>query len=310
LLKYILSRLGQAVIVLLLATIVTFVLVNVAPGDPVITMLQKRADQAQIDRVRRELGLDKPLINQYFDFLTKAIRFDFGNSYSNRIPVMQLIKQAFPVTIKLGLWSLLFAAIFGITVGTLSAVFRGTLIDKFIMLLAIFQISAPAFWFAMMLQIFFGLHLKILPVSGMSHPLWMVLPVTVLGLRYGAMSARLIRTSMLDALSQDYVRTAKAKGVADILVVMKHVLKNASIPIMTMLGGMLRSMLSGAVVVERVFGIQGMGKLAIDAVMSRDINIIQATCLYSAFLFVIINLIVDLTYGLLDPRIRITGGAK
>jgi peptide/nickel transport system permease protein len=218
--------------------------------------------------------------------------------------------QAFPVTLKLGLFSLLFAAVFGITVGTISAVFRGKIIDKIIMLLAIFQISAPVFWFAMLLQILFGLNLRLLPVSGMSHPLWMVLPVTVLGLRYGAMSARLIRTNMLEALSQDYVRTARAKGVAEFFVIMKHVFKNAGVPILTLLGGMLRSLLSGAFVVERVFGIQGLGKLAIDAVMARDLNIIQATVMYSALLFVGINLIVDLSYGLLDPRIRIVGGIK
>jgi peptide/nickel transport system permease protein len=308
--KYILIRLSQAALVLLLATVVTFALVIIAPGDPVLLMLEKRADEATIDRVRHELGLDKPLSVQYADFLYKAVRFDFGNSYSNKIPVKELVMQAFPVTLKLGLFSLLFAAVFGITVGTVSAVFRGKIIDKIIMLLAIFQISAPVFWFAMLLQILFGLNLRLLPVSGMSHPLWMVLPVTVLGLRYGAMSARLIRTNMLEALSQDYVRTARAKGVSGFFVVMKHVFKNAAIPILTLLGGMLRSLLSGAFVVERVFGIQGLGKLAIDAVMSRDLNIIQATVMYSALLFVVINLIVDLSYGLLDPRIRIAGGVK
>jgi peptide/nickel transport system permease protein len=308
--KYILIRLSQAALVLLLATIVTFGLIIAAPGDPVLLMLQKRADQATIDRVRHELGLDKPMPVQYADFLYKAIRFDFGRSYSSKIPVKELVMQAFPVTLKLGLFSLLFAACFGITIGTISAVFRGKIIDKIIMLLAIFQISMPVFWFAMLLQILFGLNLRLLPISGMSHPLWMVLPVTVLGLRWGAMSARLIRTNMLDALSQDYVRTARAKGVSDFLVVMKHVFKNAAIPILTLLGGMLRSLLSGAFVVERVFGIQGLGKLAIDAVMSRDLNIIQATVMYSALLFVGINLIVDLSYGLLDPRIRIAGGVK
>ena len=308
--KYIIGRLLQAVLVLFLATVVTFGLVIVAPGDPVLLMLQKRADDATIARVRHELGLDRPLIVQYTDFIYKAVHFDFGKSYSNKIPVSELIKQAFPVTIRLGLLALLFAAVFGITVGTLAAVFRAKIIDKIIMLFAMFQISAPVFWFAMILQLFLGLHLRLLPVSGMSHPLWMVLPVTVLGLRYGAVSARLVRTNMLDALSQDYVRTARAKGVAEFPIIMQHVFKNASIPILTLLGGMLRSMLSGAIVVERVFGIQGMGKLAIDAVMSRDLNIIQATVMYSALLFVVINLIVDLSYGLLDPRIRITGGEK
>ena len=299
----------QAVIVLFMTSLVTFFLVNVAPGDPVISMLQKRADQATIDRVRHELGLDKPLVTQYTDFLLRAVRFDFGRSYSHKIPVAEMISKAFPVTLRLGLFSLIFAAVFGISVGTISAVFRGKIIDKIIMILAIFQISAPTFWFAMILQIVFGLQLKWLPVSGMSG-MWMVLPVTVLGLRYGAVSARLIRTNMLDALSQDYVRTAREKGVTEFLVVMKHVFKNASIPILTLFGNQLRSMLSGAIVVERVFGIQGLGKVAIDGVMSRDINTIQGTVLYSAFLFVIINLIVDLTYGLLDPRIRITSGAK
>jgi peptide/nickel transport system permease protein len=308
--KYILVRLSQAAIVLFLATIVTFGLVIAAPGDPVLLMLQKRADQAAIDRIRHELELDKPLLVQYTDFLYKAVRFDFGKSYSNKIPVKELVMQAFPVTLKLGFFSLLFTAVFGITVGTVSAVFRGRIIDKIIMLLAVFQISMPVFWFAILLQIVFGLNLHLLPISGMSHPLWMVLPVTVLGLRWGAASARLIRTYMLEALSQDYVRTARAKGVADFFVIMKHVFKNAAIPILTLLGGMLRSLLSGAFVVERVFGIQGLGKLAIDAVMARDINIIQATVMYSALLFVGINLIVDLSYSLLDPRIRIMGGIK
>jgi len=291
-----------------MTSVVTFLLVNVAPGDPVILMLQKRADQATIDRVRHELGLDKPLLAQYTDFLSKAVRFDFGRSYSHKIPVAEMIMMAFPVTLKLGFFSLIFAAAFGITVGTVSAVFRGRIIDKVIMIFAIFQISAPTFWFAMLLQILFGLRLKWLPVSGMSG-MWMVLPVAVLGLRYGAVSARLIRTNILDALSQDYVRTARAKGVAEFLVIMKHVFKNASIPILTLFGNQLRAMLGGAIVVERVFGIQGLGKVAIDAVMSRDINIIQGTVLYSAFLFVIINLVVDLSYGMLDPRIRIAGGA-
>jgi peptide/nickel transport system permease protein len=308
--KYILIRVSQAALVLLLATVVTFGLVIAAPGDPVLLMLQKRADQTTIDSVRHELGLDRPLLVQYADFLYKAVHFDFGKSYSNKIPVKELVMQAFPVTLKLGLFSLLFATVFGITVGTVCAVFRGKIVDKILMLLAMLQISTPVFWFAMLLQILFGLKLHLLPISGMSHPLWMALPVTVLGLRWGATSARLIRTYMLEALSQDYVRTAKAKGVADFFVVMKLVFKNAAIPILTLLGGMLRSLLSGAFVVERVFGIQGLGKLAIDAVMARDINIIQATVMYSALLFVAINLIVDLSYGLLDPRIRIVGEGK
>lgn len=307
--KYLFNRIWQAVIVLIGVTLVTFILLNVAPGDPVLVMLQKRADQATVDRVRHELGLDRPLYVQYFDFVGKAVQGDFGKSYFQKTPVLEMLNNGFKVTVKIGGLALVVSIGFGLIMGTLAALFRGKLIDRVLMFIAMLGVSAPIFWIAVIMQIIFGLQLKWLPISGMKDPRWLIMPVLVLGFNYGAAAARLIRTNMLDALGQDYVRTARAKGVGEGLVVAKHVLKNAAIPIVTLTGMQLRSMLTGAMVLETVFSLNGLGKITFAAISARDIPIIQGSVLYSAVLYVVINLIVDLLYGVLDPRIRITKGA-
>lgn len=307
--KYLFNRIWQAVIVLIGVTLVTFILLNVAPGDPVLVMLQKRADQATVDRVRHELGLDRPLYVQYFDFVGKAVQGDFGKSYFQKTPVLEMLNNGFKVTVKIGGLALVVSIGFGLIMGTLAALFRGKLIDRVLMFIAMLGVSAPIFWIAVIMQIVFGLQLKWLPISGMKDPRWLIMPVLVLGFNYGAAAARLIRTNMLDALGQDYVRTARAKGVGEGLVVAKHVLKNAAIPIVTLTGMQLRSMLTGAMVLETVFSLNGLGKITFAAISARDIPIIQGSVLYSAVLYVVINLIVDLLYGVLDPRIRITKGA-
>lgn len=307
--KYLLNRVWQAAIVLIGVTLVTFILLNVAPGDPVLIMLQKRADEATINRVRHEMGLDRPLPVQYVDFVARSVRGDFGKSYFQKIPVLEMLNDGFRVTIKIGGLALLVSIGFGLLMGTLAAVFRGKIIDRVLMFIAMLGVSAPIFWIAVVMQIIFGLNLKWLPISGMKDPKWLIMPVLVLGFNYGAGSARLIRTNMLDALGQDYVRTARAKGVGEGVVVLKHVLKNAAIPIVTLTGMQLRSMLTGAMVLETVFSINGLGKITFAAISARDMPIIQGSVLYSAALYVVINLIVDLLYGVLDPRIRITKGA-
>ncbi|NCB04038.1 MAG: ABC transporter permease [Clostridia bacterium] len=307
--KYLFNRIWQAVIVLIGVTLVTFILLNVAPGDPVLVMLQKRADQATVERVRHELGLDRPLYVQYFDFVGKAVQGDLGKSYFQKTPVLEMLNNGFKVTVKIGGLALVVSIGFGLIMGTLAALFRGKLIDRVLMFIAMLGVSAPIFWIAVIMQIIFGLQLKWLPISGMKDPRWLIMPVLVLGFNYGAAAARLIRTNMLDALGQDYVRTARAKGVGEGLVVAKHVLKNAAIPIVTLTGMQLRSMLTGAMVLETVFSLNGLGKITFAAISARDIPIIQGSVLYSAVLYVVINLIVDLLYGVLDPRIRITKGA-
>lgn len=308
-LKYILSRIWQSVIVLIGVTLVTFILLNVVPGDPVLVMLNKRADAETVERVRHELGLDRPLYVQYIDFISGAVRGDLGESYFQKRPVTEMLNQGFALTFRLGALSLVFSVIFGLLIGTLAALFRGKFLDHFLMFIAMLGISMPIFWLGVLLQILLGLNLGLLPISGMKQPGWLVMPVICLGISYGASASRLIRTNMLDALGQDYVRTARAKGVSEFVVVGKHVLKNAAIPIVTLVGMQLRSLLTGAMVIEMVFSLHGLGKIAFSAVTSRDIPIVQGCVAYTAAVYVVINLVVDLLYGVLDPRIRIVKGA-
>lgn len=308
--RYVLSRLSQTLVVLFGVSLLTFLLVNVAPGDPVYVMLSKKADEATIQRVREELGTDRPVVVQYIDFVFNAVQGDLGTSYFQKIPVSEIISKAWVVTAKIALVSLAVAAVVGVGVGTVCAVFRGRWVDRISMLLSMVFVSVPPFWVAIILQIIFGLTLKWLPISGQSQPCWIVMPVLCLGVSYGASASRLIRTNMIEVLGEDYIRTAKAKGLGGIIVVCKHALKNAAIPIVTVLGMQLRSLFCGALIVETVFALQGLGDVCFSAISTRDLPIIQGTVLYTAFLYVIINLLVDLLYAVLDPRIRVTSGGK
>jgi len=309
-LKYVLTRISQTIIVLFGVTLLTFILLNVAPGDPVAIMLEKRADPVIIERVRRELGLDRPLHIQYLDYIGKAIRGDLGTSYFQKTPVIDMVVRGFKVTIRLGALSLLLALSIGLVVGTLTAIMRGKWIDRFLMIVTMLGISAPVFWIAVILQIVFGLMLGWLPISGSNRPGWLIMPVVCLGISYGASSARLIRTNMIETLGEEYIRTARAKGVSEILVICKHALKSTAIPIITLAGMQLRSLICGAMVVEAVFSIYGIGSISFNAIQARDIPIIQGCVLYIATVYVLINLSIDLLYGVLDPRIRIESGAK
>ena len=309
-LKFTLRRLYQTIIVLLGVTLVTFTMVNVVPGDPVAVMLQKKADDATINRIRDQMGLNDPLPAQYFRFLTNAVTGDFGNSYFQKKPVMELILRAFSVTGTLAVLVLAFAITLGVLMGTLAAVFRGKWVDRVIMMISTLGMAAPSFWLAIILQLIFGLTLKWLPISGLRQPNAYIMPSVALGMIYAASLARLTRTNILDAMNQDYIRTARSKGVGEFFVVAKHAFKNAGIPILTYLGTLIKSILGGSVLVETIFSINGLGKLLVEAIMKRDIPIIQGCTVYIAAVFVIANLLIDLTYGLFDPRIRVAGPAK
>lgn len=305
-LKYILKRIGESVIVLFLATLLTFVLINIAPGDPVLNMLQKQADEATIERVRHELGLDVPAYRQFLNFIKGALKGDLGDSYFQKIPVTTIVGNAFKITAKLGAFSLLVSTAIGLFVGIIAAIWRNKWPDHTLMFLAMLGISAPVFWVAVILQLVFGLNLRMFPISGQDVAGWLVLPVLCLGTHYGASSARLIRTNMIEVLSQDYVRTARSKGLSEWVVIMKHVLKNAGISVITLVGMQLRSLISGAMVVENVFSLRGIGKVSYNAIISRDIPLVQGCVVYTAAVYVIINLVVDLLYGVLDPRVRLS----
>ncbi|WNV57369.1 ABC transporter permease [Oscillospiraceae bacterium NTUH-002-81] len=302
--QYILKRLGQTFLVLIGITLITFLLLNVVPGDPVAMMLDKRADEATIEKVRHEMGLDVPLHEQYIDFVKGAVKLDFGTSYFTKEVVTDAIVRCFKVTVKLAAMSFLFAVVLGITCGMIAAVYRGRWIDSALMTLSVVGVSAPSFWIAIILQIVIGLKLDLLPISGFDGPLNYILPSIALGTRYAGSIARITRTSMLDVIKQDYIRTARSKGVKESVVIMKHALKNAMIPIVTLVGTELGNMLTGSMLIEKVFSIPGIGKLAVDAMSNRDLPLLQGTVVYIALVFVIVNLVVDLSYALIDPRIR------
>ena len=304
--KYITTRIGQALIVMFLVSLLTFIMINVAPGDPVAVMLEKKADPETVQRVREQLGLDRPYHEQFISFIKGAVTGDLGDSYFQKEPVTEIVGRGFMITVRLGLLALALSVCIGLVVGTLSALFRGTWIDHTLMFIAMLGISAPVFWLAVLMQLAFGLHLRWFPISGSEQPLWLVMPVICLGISYGASSARLVRTNMIEVLSQDYVRTARSKGLSEFVVVGKHVLKNAGISIITLVGMQLRSLISGAMVVETVFSLRGLGSVSYTAIMARDIPLVQGCVLYVAMVYVLVNLVVDLMYGVRDPRIRLS----
>ena len=303
-LSYTGKRLLQTIFVLLGISLITFVLLQVVPGDPVALMLEKRADPETIAKVRKELGLDLPYYVQYLNFIKGAIHLDFGTSYFTKEVVTDALFRCFKVTVKLACMSFIFASVIGIPCGIFAAVKRGKGIDTVVMVLSIIGVSAPAFWVAIILQILFGLKLNILPT-----PASYILPSLALGARYAGNIARITRTSMLEVLGQDYIRTAKAKGAMRWAVILKHALKNAMIPIVTLVGTDFGYMLTGSMLIEKVFSIPGIGKLAVDAMSNRDLPLLEGTVMYIAFVFVVVNLIVDVSYAFLDPRIRYGKGA-
>lgn len=304
--KYFLKRLGQAFIVLIGVTLVTFLLLNVIPGDPVAVMLDKNATPQTVANLRHDWGLDKPLPVQYINFVVNAFKGNLGNSYFEKTPVMAMLLSGLSATLRIGGISFLFSAFIGIICGTLAAVFRGKLADRILMIIAMLGISIPVFWIAIVFQIIFGLKLHWLPISGLKSASGYILPMIALGSTYAGSMARLVRTSVLEAISQDYVKTARAKGVHEAVIIMKHVMRNAAIPIVTLSGTQIKSILTGSMIIETIFSISGVGKIAINAIMVRDIPVIQGTVLYTAALFVLINLVIDLLYGVIDPRIRVS----
>ncbi len=304
--KYITTRIGQALIVMFLVSLLTFIMINVAPGDPVAVMLEKKADPETVQRVREQLGLDRPYHEQFISFIKGAVTGDLGNSYFQKEPVTEILGRSFLITVRIGLLALALSVCIGLVVGTLAALFRGTWIDHSLMFGAMLGISAPSFWLAVLMQLVFGLYLRWLPISGAEQAGWLIMPVICLGISYGASSARLVRTNMIEVLSQDYVRTARSKGLNEFVVVGKHVLKNAGISIITLVGMQLRSLISGAMVIETVFSLRGLGSVSYTAIMARDIPLVQGCVLYVAVVYVLVNLVVDLMYGVLDPRIRLS----
>ncbi|HHW01603.1 MAG TPA: ABC transporter permease [Thermoanaerobacterales bacterium] len=305
-LNYIIRRLIGAIPVVLGVIAVVFILTTIVPGDPARIMVGQRGDPATIEKIRHEMGLDKPLAVQFVDFMKNALTFNLGKSYRNNMTVVQALLIRLPVTIKLAFASMVVAIIVGVPLGIISAVKQYSWFDYGAMFFAILGISAPVFWVALLSVVLFCVILGWIPGTGTGNGEWIyyVLPSVVLGLRPGALIARLTRSSMLEIIRQDFIRTARAKGLAEKVVIMKHALRNALIPVVTIIGIETAGLLSGVVVTEYIFSLPGIGRLSVEALVNRDFPVIRGVVLFMAFLFVLANLIVDLSYPFFDPRIK------
>ena len=304
--RYALKRIVEAIPVFLGVVLVVFLLYSVVPGDPARLLAGQRGDPATIARIRADWGLDKPLYEQFFRFVWQAVRFDLGRSYRNNMDVMDAILQRVPATLELVVAALLVGALIGIAVGVISAVRQNTAVDYLAMFGAVIGISAPTFWIGMLLILVFALKLGWIPGTGYGDGrfVYLILPALTLATRPMALLARITRSSMLETIRQDYIRTARAKGLSEWVVTVKHALRNALIPVVTILGTETASLLGGVVVTETVFSWPGLGRLFVDALTFRDYPIIRGQVLFLATVFILANLIVDLSYALFDPRIR------
>lgn len=304
--RFVLKRILMVIPVLFGVSVIVFSILQLTPGDPAVLALGEFAPPEQLERLREQLGLNDPPHIQYIRWLTKAIRLDLGQSIRSDRPVIQEIKDRLPATGELALYAVLLAALIGIPAGVVSATKPNSVADHVLTVLALAGVSMPVFWQAHMLIMIFAVHLGWLPPSGRLGG-WehLVLPVITLGTSAAASITRMTRATMLEALQQDYVRTARAKGLAERAVIFRHTLRNALIPVVTVIGLEFGGLLAGAVITETIFAWPGIGRLAVDAIRTRDFPLIQGVVMTFAFTYVIINLIVDLIYAYLDPRLRV-----
>ncbi len=303
--SYIVKRLLLAIPTLWGVTLVTFLLMKSIPGDPVIGMVGERADPAVIAQMRTNLGLDRPLAVQYVRYMSLLCRGELGRSHYTNRPVRQSIAEKFPNTIKLAGAAVIFAVLVGLALGMVAAVWRDTFLDRLCSLTASLGIATPVFWLALLLVMLFSYGLGWLPASGMGGgvPVFLILPALSLGTRSAAYLARITRSSMLEVMTQDYLRTARAKGLAEWGVTMRHAARNALIPVVTLAGLDFGSYLNGSVLTETIFGWNGIGRFAMEAIMKRDYPVILGTVLVGAAAFIVVNLIVDVSYAFIDPRV-------
>ncbi|MCL4295447.1 MAG: ABC transporter permease [Anaerolineae bacterium] len=302
--RYLLRRTLQALPLLFLASLVVFLLLHITPGDPVRLMLGEQASDEQVAAVRARMGLDRSLPEQYLSFVGRALQGDLGMSIRAVRPTAELVWLALPATLLLAAAALFLAVIIGLPVGILAALRPGSLFDNLALFLALLGQSIPSFWLGLTLISFVALRWRLLPTSGYGDWQHLVLPACSLAPFLAGIIIRITRTSFIEVLRQDYIRTAYAKGFALSPVVFRHALRNALLPVVTILGLQTGALLGGAVVTETVFGWPGVGQLAVNALSDRDYPVVQAVVLVSALIFIGINLLVDLAYSILDPRIR------
>ena len=303
--RYIIRRLLVSIPLLVFVTIVVFLLMSASPGDPAVLMLGQEATPENVARLHAQLGLDRSLFEQYVIFLMGVARGDLGQSFFTRLPVAGELARAWPATLELSLAAMTIALVVGIPVGILSAVGRGKWFDQIVRVVVLISVSMPIFWLGLLLIYLFAVELRWLPSTGRGTPAQLVLPAISLSTFTLATIVRLTRSSMIESLAEDYMRTARAKGLAERVVVVRHGLKNALIPVVTIVGLQFGQLLAGAALTETVFNWPGLGRLLVTAVFSRDLPMIRGAILLIATIFILSNLLIDVLYTALDPRIRI-----
>jgi peptide/nickel transport system permease protein len=312
--RYLAQKILASIGMLLGIAIVTFTILALAPGDPAQILSQEGATQEQIDHLRQQLGLDQPLPVQFALFLRYAVVGDFGESIFTHEPVRKMIFDRFPLTFTLALGGIIWASIVAIPIGTLAAVRRGSFTDFAVIGMSLFGVSTPVFWRGLVLILLFAIWVPLFPISGIapadSGPVtsmkYFILPWFSLGLTSLGVIARVVRASVLEQLGQDYATTARAKGLHEQAVLYRHILRNALIPIITVIGLQLVGLLSGAALTEMVFGLPGIGQMVVTAISRRDYAVVQGTLLFIGFIFVVVHLVIDALYAVVNPRIRYT----
>ncbi len=311
-LRFIVKRILLLIPVVWGVITVTFILMYVVPGDPVLAIAGERYDQATLEEMRREMGLDKPLYIQYFNYIKDLLFFDLGRSFVTRRPVSDAIAERFPRTLLLAFSAMFLAVIVGVTGGTLSAWKRFPWLGNSLMTISLIGVSIPVFWLGLLLMYIFAIKLSILPPSGYGGGSlkYLILPAVTLSFASMATVARVTRSGFLDVLRKDFVKTARAKGIKDRVIITKHVMRNAIIPVITIVGTDFGSYLSGSVLTESIFGWPGLGRYIVQAILKRDFPVIQGGVLFMAMVFVLVNLLVDISYLIIDPRVRRGGGGS
>lgn len=307
-LNFLIKRIWQSAIMLLIVTLVTFLLINLAPGGPSSTMrMDATAEERQALIVK--MGLDKPIVSRYVTWVKNASQGDLGTSLSSGQPVVQRVQERFPNTLILASWTLLFSVVIGIILGVTGALRRNKATDHFINFISIIGLSVPSFWLAIMLMFLFSVTLQWLPSSGLGSQgildqfKHMIMPVLILSTTTLPTIVRYTRSSMLEVINQNYIRTARAKGVKEFVIIYSHALKNALIPVVTIIGVLIPRLLGGAVIVESVFGWPGMGRLIVEAAQGRDYNLVMGVTVIVTFIVIVTNLFIDLLYSKIDPRV-------
>lgn len=303
--KYLANRLLQTIPTVFLITVVVFLMLHLSPGDPVLVFIgDKQSSPEQREKVRQDMGLNRPLHIQYLSYMGNALRGDLGRSLQTNVPVMAQIVNRLPWTIELAFAALFIASVIGISVGIIAALYHNTIIDTLAMAFALVGISMPVYWSSLLLILFFAVRLRVLPAIGQGGVERLILPATALALVSAGSLARMVRSSMLEVLNQDFVLTARSKGITERIVVIRHVLRNALIPVVTILGLILGYTLSGAVITETIFARLGIGQKYVEAVVQKDFTVVQGMTLFIAMMYVLVNIGVDVIYAVVDPRIR------